>query len=240
MTTAPSVRRTGIVPLTLAVAVGLSIASCTGSGAATAAPTASVVGVATATPGSSPTIAGGTPTPRVPATVEVDDPDLRMILPEGWAAYPMETYRALIESFAKGLTPEMQASVAEHLKAIDAGAVRIAAGGPIGGANASLLVEVDSGDRSLEAAVTRLRHVGMTTDSTLVDERPVTLATGKAVRRVETHAVPAGFSGVPSRTVEYITRLDDGRTLWILGTGPAAAPTFEALIDASVMSLRSR
>jgi hypothetical protein len=65
------------------------------------------------------------------------------------------------------------------------------------------------------------------------------LPIGKAVRLVETHAVPAGVQGVPSRTVEYITRLEDGRTLWIIASGPAAALTFEALIDASVMSLRA-
>jgi len=74
----------------------------------------------------------------------------------------------------------------------------------------------------------------------LVDERPVTLPIGKAVRLVETHAVPAGVQGVPSRTVQYIARLEDGRTLWILASGPAAAPALEAIIDASVMSLRSR
>ena len=153
----------------------------------------------------------------------------------------MATYRSLIDSFAKASSPEVQRFFARHVRDIDSGAVKMAAGGFIGGANGSLIIQVDSGDRSLDAAVTRLRKVGMTsTDSTLVDERPVTLPIGKAVRLVETHAVPAGVQGVPSRTVQYIARLADGRTLWILASGPAAAPTFEALIDASVMSLRSR
>lgn len=255
MTSTPSrIHRTDIAALTLALAVGLTTVACAGSGAAsasvdprtpspsaTARPTASLGQVATASPRSSPTTVAGTPTPHVPAAVEIDDPALRMTLPEGWAEYPMDTYRLLIDSFAKASSPEVQAFYARHLKDVDSGAVKLAAGGFIGGAVGSLIIQVDSGDRSLDAAVTRLRDLGMTpTDSTLVDERSATLRIGKAVRLVETHAVPAGVQGVPSRTVQYIARLDDGRTLWILASGPAAAPAFEALIDASVMSLRSR
>ena len=115
--------------------------------------------------------------------------------------------------------------------------------GPSAGADANLIVQVDTGDRSLEAAVARLGRLqeGFT-DPSSTDERPVALSIGQAVRRVQIHPVPSGSTavGIPSRTVEYIARLDDGRTLWILATGPERATTFEALIDASVMSLRSR
>jgi hypothetical protein len=79
-------------------------------------------------------------------------------------------------------------------------------------------------------------------NTTLVEDGPVTLAIGPAVRRVETHAVPPGSTTfqVPSRSVEYIARLDDGRTLWILASAPAVATTFDALIDASVMTIKAR
>jgi hypothetical protein len=175
--------------------------------------------------------------------VEIDDPDLTLTLPVGWAKYEMAMYRSLIESFAKTSSPEVQAILETHLKAIDAGAVRMAAGGFVAGANASYIIEVDSGDRSLEAAVSRIRRFEMgASNTTLVEEGPVTLAIGPAVRRVETHTVPPGSAtlGVPSRTVEYIARLDDGRTLWILASAPAVATTFDASIDASVMTIKAR
>ena len=244
---------TTITSLILLLAVALSGASCVGSGAvspsgnlierspsATVAPSASVLQIATATP--APWLVG-TPTPGAPATVEIDDPDLTLTLPVGWAEYDMAMYRSLIEQFAESSSPEVQALLAVHLKAIDAGAVRMAAGGLVAGANASYIIQVDSGDRSLEAAVARIRRFeAMATGSTVVDDGPVTLAIGPAVRRVETHAVAPGEEAglVPSRTVEYIARLDDGRTLWILASAPGVATTFDALIDASVMTIKAR
>jgi hypothetical protein len=225
----------------LILLLALSAASCVGSGApATAVASASVLQVATATP--APWLVAS-PTPGIPATVEIDDPDLTLTLPVGWAEYEMATYRSLIDQFAKASSPEEQAILAEHLKAIDAGAVRMAATGFVASANASYIIQVDSGDPSLEAAVTRIRRFeSMATGTTLVDDGPVTLAIGPAVRRVETHAVPPGstFQGIPSRSVEYIARLDDGRTLWILASAPAVSTTFDPLIDASVMTITAR
>src|SRR6187397_3224237 len=104
-----TIQRTDIVALTVALTVGLTTVACAGSGAASASgalvesstsatstPVAAVSQVASASPRSSPTTVGGTPTPNVPATVEIDDPALRMTLPEGWAAYPMDMYRSII------------------------------------------------------------------------------------------------------------------------------------------------
>ena len=166
-----------------------------------------------------PTTVAGTPTPRVPATVEIDDPALRMTLPEGWAEYPMETYRLLIDSLSKASSPEVQAFYARHLKDVDSGAVKLAAGGFIGGAVGSLITQVDLGYCSLDAAVTRLRDLGMTpTGSTLVDERSATLPIGKAVRLVETHAVPAGVPRcpVPNRPIH--------REGWTTGERSGSSP----------------
>ena len=206
----------------------------------TAVPSAFVRQIATATP--APWLVA-TPTPGVSATVEIDDPDLTLTLPVGWAEYDLAMYRSLIDSFGKESSPEVQAMLETHLKAIDAGAVRMAAGGLVAGANASYIIQVDSGDRSLEAAVTRIRRFeAMSAGSTAVDEGQVSLGIGPAVRRVETHAVPPGstIKGIRSRTVEYIVRLEDGRTLWILASAPAVATTFDASIDASVMTIKAR
>jgi hypothetical protein len=244
---------TTIRSLIVLLALALSAAACVGSGtvspsgnlvarspSVTAVPTASVLQIATATP---PPWLVGSPTPGPPATVEIDDPDLTLTLPFGWGEYEMAMYRSLIDQYAKASSPEVQALLSIHLKAIDEGAVRMAATGFVAGANASYIIQVDSGDRSLEAAVTRIRRIeAMATGSTVVDDGPVTLAIGPAVRRVETHAVPPGeeATSVASRTVEYIARLDDGRTLWILASAPAVATTFDALIDASVATIKAR
>ena len=250
MTTAPKARHTFIA---LLLATALATVACTGSGsapasgdlvevspAATPVPTASVYLVTTAVPTPSPL---AMPTPGAPATIAIVDPDLTVTLPVGWAEYELAMYRSLIDSFAKASSPEMQSILETHLKAIDAGEVRMAASGLVAGANASYVIQVDSGDRSLEAAVTRIRRIEATaTGTSPVDDGPVTLAIGPAVRRVETHAVPPGstFQGIPSRSVEYIVRLEDCRTLWILASAPAVATTFDALIDASVRTIRVR
>jgi hypothetical protein len=246
------VRRAGHVRrLLLPLAIGLATVACQGSAATpsgnlvdvtprpTVAPTPSVVPIATAIS------VEGSARPAVPEQITIDDPDLAMTLPVGWAAYPVATYRLIVDSVAKTSSPEIQAILEAHLKAIDDGAVRIAAGGPvgIGTPHGTLIIQVDAGDASLEAAVNRLGQFGtMFTNPSSVEERPMTLTIGKAVRRVETHPVApdSGAGAVPARTVEYIARLTDGHTLWILATGPETATTFEALIDASVMTIDDR
>jgi hypothetical protein len=105
-----------------------------------------------------------------------------------------------------------------------------------------MILQIDDGDDSLEEAAARIRRITSTVDQPMtVEERPITLQIGKVIRRVETHAVPPGTSiaAIPSRTVEYIALLPDGRTLWILASGPEASPTFEALIDASVATIQT-
>jgi hypothetical protein len=257
MTPIPSrVSRASLVAMLLLLsAVGLGAVGCQASGSAapsgnligmtpspSIAPAASVVQTATAVP--SPSAVGASTSPGAASQIAIDDPDLTMTLPVGWAAYPVSTYRFLIESVATTSSPEIKALLAAHLKAIDDGAIRVAAGGPAGSsANGSLIIQVDAGDRSLEAAVARLGQFGkIFTNASSVEERPVTLAIGNAVRRVETHPVApdSGAGAVPARTIEYIARLEDGRTLWILATGPEAVTTFEALIDASVMTIHRR
>lgn len=249
---APRIRRADHVLRSLLLgAIGLGAIACQGAGAAPSGnlpgvtPIATVVPTPSALPVPTPTAstAAESARPRAPDHIVIDDPDLAMTLPVGWADYPVSAYRFIIDSAAKSSGPEMKAILETHLKAIDEGAVRMTAGGPIGGANGNLIIQVDRGDPSLEAAVARVGQFGTVfTNPSSVEERPVTLAIGKAVRRVETHPVApgSGEGAVPARTVEYIARLPDGRTLWILATGPESATSFEALIDASVMSLRSR
>jgi hypothetical protein len=177
--------------------------------------------------------------------VVIKDPDLAMTLPETWSDYPMVTYRSLIVSILEVAPPAVKAGYTLHLKDIDSGAVRMAAVGPtgLGPVTGSMILQIDAGDPSLEAAVTRIGLLTSKVDQpTTVEERPVTLAIGNAIRRVETHAVPPGTSiaAIPSRTVEYIALLADGRTLWILANGPEASLTFEALVDASVATINAR
>ena len=235
--------------LVLAILLAFGIAACQGSGALPSASGGTASSLTTTPAASAPeasagTSAAATGTPSTGTRVVITNPNLAVTLPETWSEYPIATYRAQIVAILDVAPPAVKAGYTLHLKDIDSGAVRMAAVGPTGldPVTGSMILQIDDGDASLEAAAARIRRITSTVDQpTTVEERPVTLPIGDAIRRVETHAVPPGTSiaAIPSRTVEYIAHLADGRTLWILASGPEASKTFEALIDASVATIQT-
>jgi hypothetical protein len=239
----------GNVVVVLTMALALGVVACQGSGATSSPAVGSApsetLGPTTSVPAASASLASAPASALTTSLVTIHDPNLTLTLPVGWAEYPMATYRFLVSSFEKTSSPPTQALYTAHLKDIDDGAVRMAAGGSVGVAPVSgtMILQIDSGDPSLEAAAARLGVIeAMVGEPTTVEQRSVTLPIGTAIRRVETHAVAPGTAtgAIPARTVEYIAILSDGRTLWILATGPEVATTFEALVDASVSTIQGR
>jgi hypothetical protein len=141
--------------------------------------------------------------------------------------------------FATGPT---EAVFQRFLDAIDRGAVRLVASGPAGfeGWNGTIIVQIDDGDATLEDAVARVTAASMETANR--EMRDVDLEIGRAIRISSMFALTpdAPEGSVPSHTIEYVVRLEDGRTLWLMATGPQAAAGFDALIDPAVATLRRR
>jgi hypothetical protein len=140
------------------------------------------------------------------------------------------------------VTGAIKAAFVAYLKEIDDGAVRFIATGPSGfGAwIGSIAVQVEAGDASLDAGVARIERIqAAIAPSTTVERGAVTLFGREGVRSVTTGALPpdAPPGSIPARAILYVTRLADGRTLWILASGPEAANGFDAMIDATVQTI---
>jgi len=168
--------------------------------------------------------------------------DIGFELPAGWRQLSMAEFRAELVRFREPLTDPERATVDQGIEAIDSGRTRIAAVGPTKGATGSIFLSVDEGvDATLPEAAARL----FKEQSPFIEPNGPTRATaiflpiGPAVRLAETHEPPASApGGIPSRTVQYVTRLKDGRTIWIMGTAPASDDTFEAVMKRVAETLR--
>ena len=228
------------------------VAGCSTPGAATAPPgvasaSPSVVSGPTTTPSpiASQAVATATP-PAEPGPIgTIRDPNLSFLLPTGWKEMTIANFRTIVEASVTGSSQEMKRAIDALVRDIDDGSVRLVAAGTagFGGWSATMTVQVNKGDLSLGAAVTRIqeRSDGLVV-RTSRDQGAVTLEIGEAVRSVSTYAVEpsSGTGSVPSRVVEYVVRLADGRTLWVMATAPEAAEGFAELIDRSVGSFRAR
>ena len=172
----------------------------------------------------------------------ITDPDLAIVLPIGWNEMSIPNYRTLVESSGAGSSQAMRTAMAAAIRDIDAGTLRLVAAGPggFGRWSATMTLQVEEGDTSLEAAIARIekRSEGLAVRIS-VDERAISLAIGEGSRRVSTYALDPGAGGVPSRVVEYVVRLADSRTLWVMATAPEVAEGFDVLIDRSVRSIRT-
>jgi hypothetical protein len=239
------------------VALAVTMSACQGAGGSppSLANTASALpsanhspepsGEPTASPGASAVAtAVSSPSPSS-AAASFDDPDFVLALPEGWREVPMATYRFLVATAAKGAPAPVRAFSLLHLADIDAGRIRLAALGPLGMPQqaATMFVQIDVGDVSLAAASSRIKRLMRAIGPPdTEDERPVRLPIGNAIRIVTTQGggsnAPAGT--VPSRAIQYVVRLTDGRTLWIDAVAPAEYESFVAHVDASMATLRAR
>ena len=203
------------------------------SGDPTTSPRASAVAVASSSP--SPSSSAGS----------IDDPDLAFTLPEGWRELPIATYRLLVATAAEGASAPIRAASLIHLAAIDAGRVRFAALGPPGLPQqaASMTIQVESGDASLAAATSRItRLIQAIGPPDTEEKRPVRLPVGDAFRIVTTQGSgsSAPVDAVPSRAVQYVVWLTDGRTVWVDAVAPVGYAAFIAHLDASMATLRAR
>jgi hypothetical protein len=198
---------------------------------------------ATATAAATPGPTGSSAYPVEQASIY--DPDLTLNLPVRWTTMSMDTYRSLIVTIREIAPAKMKALYTDQLKVVDSGAVRLVASGPSGFKpwTATILIEVDEGDRSLEAAVARVKKlVAASSPLTNLEQRHITFSFGECERLVMTQAFPpdAPAGSIPARAIVYVIRLVDGRTLLVEASGPEAAQGFDSLIDASVMTLAER
>jgi hypothetical protein len=231
-----------LAPIILA-ACGTSGGSIAPSSIASATP--AVVIEPTSTPAA---IASSTPAATYSAAAEagplatIADPDLALELPLGWNEMAIPTFRTIVETSASGSPQEVQVALAALLRDIDDGSVRLVAGGPTGFGqwSGTMTFQVDAGDASLDAALARIeRRTEGLAERASFEEHAVSLPIGAGIRRGSTYAVDPGVGGVPSQVIEYVVRLVDGRTLWVMATAPEAAEGFDALIDRSAGSLRT-
>jgi hypothetical protein len=241
------------------VVLALAMAGCQGEGGsspslaaashdaatASAPPTANHWSEATGVPTTSPGASSGATASASSAAASMDDPDITLALPEGWREVPIATYRFLVATAAEGAPVSVRPTLLAHVADIDAGRVRLAALGPPGMPQqaASVTFQVDSGDASLAAAMSRIERLALAiAPSDTEDRRAVSLPIGDAIRIVTTHnsesIAPAGTW--PSRAVQYVIRLHDGRTLWIDAVAPVEYEAMVAHVDASVATLRAR
>lgn len=196
---------------------------------------------------SGPTTAGPSSSPATGSSTDpieqasITDPDLTLTLPVRWTTMPIDTYRDLVARMRDSLPTSMKAGVTDHLAAIDSGAVRLVATGPSGFGpwTGTLLLEVDTGDPSLDSALDRVTKLLSASGPPTFEQRHITFAFGECERVVATRPLgpdaPAG--SIPARAIVYVIRLVDGRTLLVQASGPEAAQGFDSLIDASVMTL---
>jgi hypothetical protein len=167
-----------------------------------------------------------------------------MNLPPGWEEQVVSAYRDRIDTQSKENTGTVRAAMEELVRDADAGKLRTIAAGltDYRAAYGTIVIQVNEGDISLDAAVTRIEKRHDFVPHSDFEERTVDLDVGKAVRMSAIFPLrpnpPPG--AIPSHTIDYVVRLKDGRTLWIQATAPEAAKAFDAVIDAAVQTLRTR
>jgi hypothetical protein len=245
-----AIRRRRLFPLaSLAAVIGVIVA-VSGCGPATELPSGSAgpSPVASAAFGSAspaaPSPSAAAPSASPGPSIAIADPDLAMTLPPGWEEQLVSAYRDRINTQSAQNTGSVRAAMEELVRDADAGKVRILATGltDYRAAYGSIIIQVNKGDPSLAAAIKRIekRHdFGPHSD---FEERDVELAVGKGVRMsaifpVGPNSPPAA---IPSHTIDYVIRLQDGRTLWIQASAPEAAKAFDAVIDSAVATLTAR
>jgi hypothetical protein len=172
---------------------------------------------------------------------KMEDPDLSINLPPQWRTQPIPELRSGIERQAAASSGVLHDIYLQLLADIDAGDVRLFASGPAGFKNwqANLFIEVTdapSVEAQIAAIKARWEKVARPTSS---DQRTVTLRMGSMERLSQTADPPVGVTGptLGSRTIDYVTELDDGRVLWVTSTGPEASAMFPDLIDIAVATL---
>jgi hypothetical protein len=152
-------------------------------------------------------------------------------IPPGWEEGDLAVYRSTLESRRKAAEGQARTNLEWTIQRIDDGIIRVLAGGPSAtpSATATVIVSVEeSGDADVDAAAARRiaelddRLVG----TTFEEQTAVDLPIGHAVRIVRSGGRPGS---TPSRSIEYIVVLPDGRTLLFSGGAPESDEAFTDL-----------
>jgi hypothetical protein len=211
-----------------ALVVNLAIVGC--AGRATAPPRApsalASAPVAMVTPA---------PLPEGWTVRSIPEPALRIAIPPEWQESPVAAIRKSIA--AQEPPPDVRAAWTATRDLMDSGRVRFVATGPstVRPWTASVMVIVDAGDASLDAAVARIeREPAMAVPRVTRDEVAVTLPIGSGTRIVVTTNV-AGAR--PSRGIIYVVLLGDGTTLSLFGTNREEDRSFIDLMGVMAESL---
>jgi len=212
-----------------ALVVNLAIVGCAGRATApTQAPSAlsASAPVATVTPA---------PLPEGWTVRAIPQPALRIAIPPEWQENSVAAVRETIA--AQVPPPEVRAAWTAIRDLMDSGRVRFVATGPskVRPWTASVIVIVDAGDASLDAAVARIeREPAMAVQHVTRDEVAVTLPIGSGRRVVVTTNV-AGAQ--PTRAIMYVVLLGNGTTLSLIGSNREEDPSFIDLMGVMAESL---
>jgi hypothetical protein len=167
------------------------------------------------------------------------DPNLSLQLPPGWRSIAVtDTRKLVVQMMAVMTDPALKRAFEWQLAELDSGVVRLAGRGisTPSCASASILLEIRpraaSVDDAVEAWQAHLAEAGL--PPVTEASEPVDLSIGHAVRRTLTTNPPGG---IPSRSIEYVVLLGDGRVAILIGVAPAIDAGFPALVDATAQSM---
>lgn len=212
-----------------ALVVNLAIVGCAGRATAPIqAPSASSASapVATVTPA---------PLPEGWTVRSIPQPPLRVAIPPEWQETSVAASRETIA--AEVPPPDLRAIWTAVRDLMDSGRVRFIATGPstVRPWTASVMVIMDAGDASLDAAVARIeREPWMAVQHVTRDEAAVTLPIGSGRRVVVTTNVEGAE---PSRAIMYVVLLGDGSTLSLIGSNREEDRSFLDLMRVMAESL---
>ncbi len=172
-------------------------------------------------------------------TLEVADVDVRVHYPEGWTEVPPGIVKSQIEEQLEIASGEIRTTFETVIQEIDSGVVRAVAFSPItsDGFTETLFVSIEGGDADLDAASgRRVARISLLAASLQVDVTDVDLPIGPA-RRIDVFSEPQG--GSPSHLIEYVVRLEDGRTFTLSGTAPTSDQSFAETMRVIAESLEA-
>jgi hypothetical protein len=173
---------------------------------------------------------------RAGVVIRSVDPNLEALVPDdGWFVLGPAGYEAQVRQVLTQIDdPDLRRSIEWELKTIEAGRLRDLAANARGPIIALLVLPSAA---TLEEALDahRAEVEANAPPHTIVSEAPTT-DLFIAGYRTEIHSEIAG--GVPTRTIEYLGVLADGRVVVLSGTGPLALTDFPNVLREVARSLR--
>jgi hypothetical protein len=154
--------------------------------------------------------------------------EITLPVPPDWSSLSLVELRSQLAAESDRLAGTQLGRAFGALAAdIEAGRIRAVIGGRLSGAQATVFVSVESGDRTLATAVRRrVAEFEEFVEPISATQEEVTLPLGPAVKLTFTSR-PSG--GTPSLTVEYVLRVG-GSTLVVTGAAPDGDQDLEPLM----------